>query len=344
MLTDRKFLEHDPGAGHPESPARLEAVLAIWTEPRSRASISERRGPRPTRRSRPSIPRGTATALAGLAGQRARLDPDTIMSPDSWDAATLAAGAAVGAVEAVMAGPRRATRSRWCGRPGTTPSPTARWASACSTTPRSPPRRRGARGAERVLIVDWDVHHGNGTQDIFAARPDVLYMSVHQFPFYPGTGAADEVGVGAGRGATVNCPLPGGQTDADYGAVFHDLFLPAARRFAPDVVIVSAGFDAHARDPLARDARHRARLRGDGVGAAPSWRRRPVRRQAGRCCSRAATTCRRWPASVRATLEVLTGRRDDFPAGAGAGPATVAAVSAARAALARGRPRRCRET
>ena len=106
-------------------------------------------------------------------------------------------------------------------------------------------------GAARVLIVDWDVHHGNGTQDIFAERDDVMYMSVHQFPFYPGTGAADEVGVGAGRGATVNLPLPGSQGDADYGVVFHDLFLPVARAFNPELVIVSAGFDAHARDPLA---------------------------------------------------------------------------------------------
>ena len=106
-------------------------------------------------------------------------------------------------------------------------------------------------GAARVLIVDWDVHHGNGTQEIFAGRDDVLYMSVHQFPFYPGTGAAEEIGVGAGKGATVNCPLPAGQDDADYGAVFHDLFLPVGRAFAPDLIIVSAGYDAHARDPLA---------------------------------------------------------------------------------------------
>src|SRR5262249_8522735 len=106
-------------------------------------------------------------------------------------------------------------------------------------------------GAARVLVLDWDVHHGNGTQHIFEARDDVMYMSSHQWPYYPGTGASREVGTGAGRGFTVNCPLPAGQGDADYGVAFHDLFLPAARACAPDVVLVSAGFDPHERDPLA---------------------------------------------------------------------------------------------
>jgi acetoin utilization deacetylase AcuC-like enzyme len=159
-----------------------------------------------------------------------------------------------------------------------------------------------------------------------------MYMSVHQFPFYPGTGDVDEVGVGAGRGATLNCPLPGGQTDADYGVVFHDLFLPAARRFAPDIVIVSAGFDAHARDPLAG-----MRVSERGFAAMASV-----------LCQLADAHCggklallleggydlAALAASVRATLEVLAGRRDDFPARSGAGPATIDAVTEARAAMA----------
>ncbi len=184
-------------------------------------------------------------------------------------------------------------------------------------------------GAARVLIVDWDVHHGNGTQDIFAARDDVLYMSVHQFPFYPGTGAAHEVGAGAGRGATVNCPLPGGQGDADYGAVFHDLFLPAARAFRPELVIVSAGFDAHARDPLA-DMRVSER----GFAAMASLLAQLADET---CGGRLALMLEggydlaALAASVRATLEVMTGRREDFPAGPGA--ATLDAIGEARAAL-----------
>jgi acetoin utilization deacetylase AcuC-like enzyme len=186
-------------------------------------------------------------------------------------------------------------------------------------------------GAERVLIVDWDVHHGNGTQNIFAARRDVLYMSAHQFPFYPGTGASGEVGTGAGKGFTVNAALPGGQDDSDYGVVFHDLFLPAARAFAPDLVLVSAGFDPHERDPLA-DMQVTER----GFAAMCS----ALAQLADETCGgklalvleggydlSALTT------SVRACLEVLGGRREDFPTGAGTGaPRAVAAALAALAA------------
>ena len=106
-------------------------------------------------------------------------------------------------------------------------------------------------GAERVAIVDYDVHHGNGTQHIFEGDPSVLYVSLHQFPYYPGTGAADEIGAGAGAGFTVNLPLEAGATDEDYRLVFADVVLPVLRQFKPDLVLVSAGFDAHERDPLA---------------------------------------------------------------------------------------------
>jgi acetoin utilization deacetylase AcuC-like enzyme len=108
-----------------------------------------------------------------------------------------------------------------------------------------------ARGVDRVLVVDWDVHHGNGTQEAFFDDPHVLYVSLHQWPFYPGTGAVDEVGIGAGRGFTVNVPLSAGAADADYRAAFERVVLPVARDFAPELVLVSAGFDAHRLDPLA---------------------------------------------------------------------------------------------
>jgi len=106
-------------------------------------------------------------------------------------------------------------------------------------------------GVERIAIVDWDVHHGNGTQEIFEGERDVLYLSLHQFPWYPGTGALEERGTGLGEGATVNLPLPAGCGDAEYGAVFDAVAVPVLREFAPEIVLVSAGFDAHARDPLA---------------------------------------------------------------------------------------------
>jgi acetoin utilization deacetylase AcuC-like enzyme len=105
-------------------------------------------------------------------------------------------------------------------------------------------------GAKRILIMDWDVHHGNGTQDAFYEDPSVLYVSTHQFPYYPGSGALTEVGAGAGEGYTVNIPLPAGCADAEYLRVFSDLVLPTAAKFAPEWILVSAGFDPHRRDPL----------------------------------------------------------------------------------------------
>jgi acetoin utilization deacetylase AcuC-like enzyme len=108
-----------------------------------------------------------------------------------------------------------------------------------------------ARGLERVLVIDFDVHHGNGTQEIFYADPRVLYVSSHQFPFYPGTGALHETGKGAGRGFTVNLPLPAGCGDADYELLYREIVAPLGRAFDPQIVLVSAGFDPHAADPLA---------------------------------------------------------------------------------------------
>jgi len=108
-----------------------------------------------------------------------------------------------------------------------------------------------ARGIERVLVIDWDVHHGNGTQEIFYSDRRVLYVSSHAYPFYPGTGAASEMGEGDGRGFTVNLPLPSGCGDPEYAAVYRDVVEPIGRAFAPEIVLVSVGFDPHALDPLA---------------------------------------------------------------------------------------------
>jgi acetoin utilization deacetylase AcuC-like enzyme len=171
-------------------------------------------------------------------------------------------------------------------------------------------------GARRIAIVDYDVHHGNGTQHTFERDPDVLYMSTHQYPYYPGTGASHEVGTGAGAGFTVNCPLPPGQGDADYGAVFHDLFLPASEAFRPDIVIVSAGFDAHARDPLA-DMLVTER----GFAAmCTSLAELALRQCSGKLVLllEGGYNLEALAQSVRACLEVMTGaRREDFPSGVG---------------------------
>jgi acetoin utilization deacetylase AcuC-like enzyme len=109
-----------------------------------------------------------------------------------------------------------------------------------------------AYGVDKILILDFDVHHGNGTQHTFEEDPSVMYASIHQYPYYPGTGAASETGIGRGAGATVNCPVAAGAGDQEYHRAFNDRILPAADTFAPDFVIVSAGFDAHAADPLAQ--------------------------------------------------------------------------------------------
>ena len=253
VLTDKRFLEHDPGRGHPESPARLDADAG---RPGARARRGRgHRGAavRDRRRDRGGSPAGYREALAALAGRRARSStPTPSTSPGSWDAARLAAGAAV---ERGRGGDERPRAQRVrAGAPARPPrrARPARWGSACSTTRPSPPRRARRAGAARVLILDWDVHHGNGTQEIFAARDDVLYMSVHQYPFYPGTGAADEVGRRRGRGRDGQLPAAAAARATPTTAPCSTICsCRSARAFAPELVIVSAGFDAHARDPLA---------------------------------------------------------------------------------------------
>jgi acetoin utilization deacetylase AcuC-like enzyme len=324
ITTDKRFLAHDPGAGHPESPARLQAILAdLERAPPPGAVFETPRAATDAEIDAVHSPEYRRT-LEGLGGRRARLDPDTAMSEGSWEAARLAAGAAVGAVEAVMAG--RAANAFALVRPPGHHAEQARAMGFCLLNNAAVAAAAARRaGAARVLVLDWDVHHGNGTQHIFAGRADVMYMSVHQYPFYPGTGATHEVGTGAGRGFTVNCGLPGGQNDADYGVVFHDLFLPAARAFAPELVIVSAGFDPHERDPLAD-----MEVTDRGFAAMCS----AVTELAGQTCGgklalllEGGYDLGALAGSVRACLEVMGGRREAFPDGAGTeAPRQVAAA------------------
>ena len=195
--------------------------------------------------------------MADTAGRAVALDSDTYTSAESHGVALLAAGAAVDAVRLVM-NPERSK-----GRSGVN-------AALAMVRPPGHHAERGramgfclfnnvavaaaharAAGARRVAIVDYDVHHGNGTQHVFESDPDVLYVSLHQFPFYPGTGAADEIGRGPGTGFTVNLPLEVGAVDEDYRLAFSEVVVPVLRQYDPDLLLVSAGFDAHERDPLA---------------------------------------------------------------------------------------------
>jgi acetoin utilization deacetylase AcuC-like enzyme len=187
--------------------------------------------------------------IFATTGGAAALDPDTYTSPESYEIALLAAGAVVEGVERVMAGSHDAAVALV--RPPGHHAERDRAMGFClfNSVAVAAAHAR-ALGARRVAIVDYDVHHGNGTQHIFEADPHVLYVSTHQFPYYPGTGAADEIGRDDGRGFTVNVPIEAGAVDEDYEVVFANVVVPVLRQFEPDVLLVSAGFDAHERDPL----------------------------------------------------------------------------------------------
>jgi acetoin utilization deacetylase AcuC-like enzyme len=182
---------------------------------------------------------------------RVALDPDTSMSPGSLPAAYLAAGGAVAAVDAIMRGE---VEHAFCAvRPPGHHAETARAMGFCLFNNVAIAARymQKKHGLPRVLIVDWDVHHGNGTQHSFEQDPSILFFSTHQYPHYPGTGRATERGTGAGEGFTINVPMEAGDGDEEYHAIFVNVLLPAADAFKPDFVIISAGFDAHRDDPLA---------------------------------------------------------------------------------------------
>ena len=175
------------------------------------------------------------------------LNADTGTNEHSWNTALLASGAAVGAVESALSG----TVAFAVARPPGHHAGSGYGMGFCLLNHAAVAAGYArSRGLERVAILDWDVHHGNGTQDIFYGDDGVLYLSVHRSPFYPGTGTAREVGDGEGRGLTVNVPLPARSGEEEYAAAFAGVLLPVLREFTPEVVIVSAGYDSHAADPL----------------------------------------------------------------------------------------------
>lgn len=193
--------------------------------------------------------------LDSVDAQRGRshaFDPDTRVSPGSVDAAYLAAGAAVAGVEAIMND--RAAAAFALVRPPGHHAEADRAMGFClfNNVAVAATHAIDVFGLQRVLILDWDVHHGNGTQHIFEERRDVLFMSTHMWPEYPGTGDFDEIGRGEGAGFTVNLPLPFGLGDADYEAAFGQVLVSIADAYSPELVLVSAGFDAHYADPLGR--------------------------------------------------------------------------------------------
>lgn len=251
LVDDPLLLEHRAPAGHPERTERLiSARQAAFTEP-----IALSRAVLPAQDASPeALARVHSPTyierLGQSAGKSGYFDPDTYYSPQSVAAALRAAGGSVGLMDSLTSS--AAEYGLALLRP---PGHHARAASAMGfcllNNVAVAAAHARAGGVERVAIVDWDVHHGNGTQEMFYDDPNVLYVSLHQFPYYPGTGAADEVGTGDGAGRTVNVPFSAGASDAAYAAAFDRLLCPILEQFDPGLLLISAGFDAHRRDPLA---------------------------------------------------------------------------------------------
>jgi acetoin utilization deacetylase AcuC-like enzyme len=257
LISSEQFGAHHPPPGHPERTERAGIMNEVAARARTRGCQVTAPHPATSEQlARVHAPDYLAR-IAETAGRAVALDPDTYTSPESHGVALLAAGAAIDAVNLVIGSDQGASGSELRAalamiRPPGHHAERARAMGFCLFNNVAVAAAHAlAAGAGRVAIVDYDVHHGNGTQHIFEARADVLYVSLHQYPFYPGTGAAGEIGQDQGRGFTVNLPLEVGAVNEDYRVAFSEVVVPVLRQYDPDLLLVSAGFDAHERDPLA---------------------------------------------------------------------------------------------
>ncbi len=256
LLRDLAFREHETTANHPERPDRLVAIEQLLDD----SGLAGRLSPveaRPVsdealrRVHSPGLIEQLTAAGRLAESRRVFLDQDTALGPGSLKAARLAAGGVLAATEQVARGDLKAA---FClPRPPGHHATPSRAMGFCffNNVAVAAAHALEAGLADRVAVIDFDVHHGNGTQDIFYAEPRLLYVSLHQSPHYPGTGRLEETGDGDAAGTNLNLPLPAGCGDAEYLRCFDDVILPVARRFRPSLLMVSAGFDAHWRDPLA---------------------------------------------------------------------------------------------
>jgi acetoin utilization deacetylase AcuC-like enzyme len=327
IFTSPHFADHLTPPGHPERVERFEVMQVVASEFGKRGGHVE--SPRSV--TDQEILRvhdaDYLTSIKETAGRAVALDPDTFTSPGTFSAAYLAAGAAVTAVDHVLDG-KAGTRALALVRPPGHHAERNRAMGFClfNNIAIAAASAR-ARGLSRVAIVDYDVHHGNGTQWSFYNDPSVLFISSHQFPYYPGTGAASDTGTGAGTGYTINLPLSAGATDADYELVYTKLALPILTRFKPELILISAGFDAHMNDPLAG-----MRLTGPYFGHLTA----AIAAVADECCDGRLVAVTEGgydlPAlaeSLRASILALEGETKGFKAPGGDAPRGEATVKAA---------------
>jgi acetoin utilization deacetylase AcuC-like enzyme len=248
LVASPRFQEHNTPPGHPERPERADVFDAVVRQWRDRGP--EIAAPRPATREELLRVHSAehVKAIAETSGRATMLDPDTFTSPESYEIALLAAGAAVQAMEYALE--TRETAVALVRPPGHHAERDRPMGFCLFNNVAVAAAAALARGLSRVAVVDIDVHHGNGTQWMFYDDPRVLYVSTHQYPFYPGTGAAHEIGRGAGEGCTFNVPLEAGATDADYALAYFSIG-NVLERYAPELLLLSAGYDAHEDDPLA---------------------------------------------------------------------------------------------
>jgi acetoin utilization deacetylase AcuC-like enzyme len=251
VVIDQGYLKHLPGESHPERPERIQALLNLAGA--LDKQMFELASPRAATRADVEYTHGADhVRLVESTSKlnRYALDGDTITCRDSFGVALLAVGGFLTLLDAIAS--KQSSSGFALVRPPGHHALRDRAMGFClfNTMAVGAEYLKRVYGAKKILIMDWDVHHGNGTQAAFYDDPTVLFISTHQFPFYPGSGAVNEIGVGAGEGFTINVPLPAGCTDDEYLQVFQDIVVPAAEKFQPEWILVSAGFDPHRRDPL----------------------------------------------------------------------------------------------
>jgi len=251
VISDLRFQNHRGPDGHPERPERLAAVGEILDVFAERITLTPPRIAEADEILRVHDQRLFETLEATSGQPLGQIDADTYFSPMSYDTARLAAGSCVDLFSHVLGG--EVSSGLAAVRPPGHHAEADRSMGFClfnnvATAVRA---LQSGGGSPRILIYDWDVHHGNGTQHIFESDPDVLYLSTHQFPFYPGSGDFHEVGTSRGQHATINIPMPAGSGDEEFIGVLQRIVVPAAIAFDPDLIVISCGFDAHRDDPLA---------------------------------------------------------------------------------------------